>query len=254
MKKFTRIMTLVFYGLVFFTFFLVFVARMISIVDFFSYFDSFSIYWDSIISWILELGLSIFIMIISTIVVLPLFNNQKINEKKALQFNPIIMILYLAYLAISTLLLMICIATLPEVSNFDYSLYILLLIFELCSIFLFVLSTKKFENKYINKLLQFVAYLLMFIILCISSKGVTGIRIAVIVFMIFSVIAGAIYLLTYNVDFKNLSKALSIWTEGNSESKDSTQEKLDEIKKLYEQGYLTSEEYEQKRKEIIDSL
>lgn len=263
MKLYKKIITLAFYGLLLFTFFLTLIADLISLPDAFNCFSEFDLLWFSFFSWLIELGITIFVLVLGSITLVATLTNKDTEGAKSLKNNVLIMCIYQGALALTALLSIFYLNSLSSIlMNVNYSTPIVLIIFFIASIVLFILSLRKWGQQFINKIFQGIAYFLFFVSLCImSSGGLTGITVAIRVFMFFALFAGAIHLLTYDVDVSKVIHSLADNTKQETvevkveeEQKDDVTRKLEKIKKLHDEGYITDEEYENKRKEIIDSL
>lgn len=189
-------------------------------------------------SWII---ISVFILdvicciglLIYAILVLKKVNqfNDEQNFKSAL----LLMAIYQGFGLISSVIAIFSASELT--SSIIVSLLLLLVSFIL---FLCSLLNKNLNLK-AKKVLSLIAYLITFIIVVRNSSSTLN------VILFFAIIFGVIQVVLVNVELNTLLNNLF-------KSEDETSLRLKKLNELYEEKLISEEEYNSKRKEIIDSL
>ena len=158
------------------------------------------------------------------------FNDEQ-NFKSAL----LLMAIYQGFGLISSVIAIFSASELT--SSIIVSLLLLLVSFIL---FLCSLLNKNLNLK-AKKVLSLIAYLITFIIVVRNSSSTLN------VILFFAIIFGVIQVVLVNVELNSLLNNLF-------KSEDETSLRLKKLNELYEEKLISEEEYNSKRKEIIDSL
>lgn len=158
------------------------------------------------------------------------FNDEQ-NFKSAL----LLMAIYQGFGLISSVIAIFRASELT--SSIIVSLLLLLVSFIL---FLCSLLNKNLNLK-AKKVLSLIAYLITFIIVVRNSSSTLN------VILFFAIIFGVIQAILVNVELNTLLNNLF-------KSEDETSLRLKKLNELYEEKLISEEEYNSKRKEIIDSL
>lgn len=256
MKKPQLILAYSFFGLLVVCFFMAFISDLASIKSLIDAFDYFSYCWGIIISWFIDIILAVALIALSCKALINLYKDKEFDETKAFKSNCLILSLYLFVAAVSGILVLINASQL----GIDISQNIVLLVFQVLAVVCLFMATRKYEKNVVNKVIAGIGYLILFVFLIISaSNGVSGFAVAYIIFMFLAVIVGAVQIGIYDVDllqfvksFKNNQKGPSSEPEKNEN--DDSLNRLNKLQELHSQGLISDEEYEQKRKEIIEKL
>ena len=158
------------------------------------------------------------------------FNDEQ-NFKSAL----LLMTIYQGFGLVSSVIAIFSASELT--SSIIVSLLLLLISFIL---FLCSLLNKNLNLK-AKKVLSLIAYLITFIIVVRNSSSTLN------VILFFAIIFGVIQVVLVNVELNTLLNNLF-------KSEDETSLRLKKLNELYEEKLISEEEYNSKRKEIIDSL
>ena len=158
------------------------------------------------------------------------FNDEQ-NFKSAL----LLMAIYQGFGLISSVIAIFSASELT--SSIIVSLLLLLVSFIL---FLCSLLNKNLNLK-AKKVLSLIAYLITFIIVVRNSSSTLN------VILFFAIIFGVIQTILVNVELNTLLNNLF-------KSEDETSLRLKKLNELYEEKLISEEEYNSKRKEIVDSL
>ncbi len=158
------------------------------------------------------------------------FNDEQ-NFKSAL----LLMTIYQGFGLVSSVIAIFSASELT--SSIIVSLLLLLISFIL---FLCSLLNKNLNLK-AKKVLSLIAYLITFIIVVRNSSSTLN------VILFFAIIFGVIQTILVNVELNTLLNNLF-------KSEDETSLRLKKLNELYEEKLISEEEYNSKRKEIIDSL
>ena len=158
------------------------------------------------------------------------FNDEE-NFKSAL----LLMTIYQGFGLVSSVIAIFSASELT--SSIIVSLLLLLISFIL---FLCSLLNKNLNLK-AKKVLSLIAYLITFIIVVRNSSSTLN------VILFFAIIFGVIQTILVNVELNTLLNNLF-------KSEDETSLRLKKLNELYEEKLISEEEYNSKRKEIIDSL
>lgn len=158
------------------------------------------------------------------------FNDEQ-NFKSAL----LLMTIYQGFGLVSSVIAIFSASELT--SSIIVSLLLLLVSFTL---FLCSLLNKNLNLK-AKKVLSLIAYLITFIIVVRNSSSTLN------VILFFAIIFGVIQTILVNVELNTLLNNLF-------KSEDETSLRLKKLNELYEEKLISEEEYNSKRKEIIDSL
>lgn len=158
------------------------------------------------------------------------FNDEQ-NFKSAL----LLMAIYQGFGLISSVIAIFSVSELT--SSIIVSLLLLLVSFIL---FLCSLLNKNLNLK-AKKVLSLIAYLITFIIVVRNSSSTLN------VILFFAIIFGVIQTILVNVELNTLLNNLF-------KSEDETSLRLKKLNELYEEKLISEEEYNSKRKEIVDSL
>lgn len=189
-------------------------------------------------SWII---ISVFILdIICCIslliyVILALKKVNRFNDEQNFKSALLLMAIYQGFGLISSVIAIFSASELT--SSIIVSLLLLLVSFIL---FLCSLLNKNLNLK-AKKVLSLIAYLITFIIVVRNSSSTLN------VILFFAIIFGVIQTILVNVELNTLLNNLF-------KSEDETSLRLKKLNELYEEKLISEEEYNSKRKEIVDSL
>lgn len=188
--------------------------------------------WIIISVFILDIICCISLLIYAILVLkkVNLFNDEQ-NFKSAL----LLMAIYQGFGLISSVIAIFSASELT--SSIIVSLLLLLVSFIL---FLCSLLNKNLNLK-AKKVLSLIAYLITFIIVVRNSSSTLN------VILFFAIIFGVIQTILVNVELNTLLNNLF-------KSEDETSLRLKKLNELYEEKLISEEEYNSKRKEIVDSL
>ena len=210
----------------------------ISLINDLSYISTIINIADQNGSWII---ISVFIL--DVICCIGLFIYAILALKKVNQFNDeqnfksvlLLMAIYQGFGLISSVIAIFSASELT--SSIIVSLLLLLVSFIL---FLCSLLNKNLNLK-AKKVLSLIAYLITFIIVVRNSSSTLN------VILFFAIIFGVIQVVLVNVELNTLLNNLF-------KSEDEASLRLKKLNELYEEKLISEEEYNSKRKEIIDSL
>lgn len=188
--------------------------------------------WIIISVFILDIICCISLLIYAILVLKKVnqFNDEQ-NFKSAL----LLMAIYQGFGLISSVIAIFSASELT--SSIIVSLLLLLVSFIL---FLCSLLNKNLNLK-AKKVLSLIAYLITFIIVVRNSSSTLN------VILFFAIIFGVIQTILVNVELNTLLNNLF-------KSEDETSLRLKKLNELYEEKLISEEEYNSKRKEIVDSL
>lgn len=264
MKKPQKIIGISFFSLLALTFFMLFINDIAAIGDVIDYFHYFKEVWGYIISWFLELALSITIIVISVLTLVPFLQNKEVEEKKLWKNNNLLLG---TYLAVSVLAGIFVLINVSQIASGNLAKPIVLIVFQALGAIAFFLAIFQWEKMLINKIIAGIGYILLFTSLVIScSNGLSGFAIVFAIFMFLTIIVGAIHIGTYDVDLSKFLKLESVKkeepdhsvvpeeTKAEEEEKSTVDQRLAKLQDLRSQGLISEEEYEEKRKEIINTL
>lgn len=167
--------------------------------------------------------------------ILALKNIKKFNDEQNFKSALLLMVIYQGFGLISSVIAIFSASELT--SSIIVSLLILLVSFIL---FLCSLLNKNLNLK-AKKIVSLIAYLITFIIVVRNTSS------ALNVMLFFAIIFGVIQVILVNVELNTLLNNLF-------KSEDETSLRLKKLNELYEEKLISEEEYNAKRKEIIDSL
>ncbi len=260
MKNLKKILSITFFSLLLFTFFLMLIGDIASIGDVIDAFSQFDYTWSSIFSWFIELGVSIYIFVMSLLTLINILTNKENDQKVLIKKNCLYLAIYLATCVVSGILVLIHASGFGVPTNL--ALPIVLIVFEAISCITLFISTSKFENSLINKILNGIGYGTLFIVLILSASSGSprGIGVAVIVFLFFVNIVGVAHIVIGSIDFEAKVQEEKTTTENNNsegikeKAESNLEERLAKLQSLHEQGLISDDEYNEKRKQIIDSL
>lgn len=210
----------------------------ISLINDLSYISTIINIADQNGSWII---ISVFILdVICCIglliyVILALKKVNQFNDEQNFKSALLLMAIYQGFGLISSVIAIFSASELT--SSIIVSLLLLLVSFIL---FLCSLLNKNLNLK-AKKVLSLIAYLITFIIVVRNSSSTLN------VILFFAIIFGVIQVVLVNVELNTLLNNLF-------KSEDETSLRLKKLNELYEEKLISEEEYNSKRKEIIDSL
>lgn len=167
--------------------------------------------------------------------ILSLKNVKKFDDEQNFKSALLLMVIYQGFGLISSVIAIFSASELT--SSIIVSLLILLVSFIL---FLCSLLNKNLNLK-AKKVVSLIAYLITFIIVVRNASS------ALNVMLFFAIIFGVIQTILVNVELNTLLNNLF-------KSEDETSLRLKKLNELYEEKLISEEEYNAKRKEIIDSL
>lgn len=210
----------------------------ISLINDLSYISTIINVADQNESWII---ISVFILdiicCISLLIyaILALKKVNRFNDEQNFKSALLLMAIYQGFGLISSVIAIFSASELT--SSIIVSLLLLLVSFIL---FLCSLLNKNLNLK-AKKVLSLIAYLITFIIVVRNSSSTLN------VILFFAIIFGVIQTILVNVELNTLLNNLF-------KSEDETSLRLKKLNELYEEKLISEEEYNSKRKEIIDSL
>ena len=210
----------------------------ISLINDLSYISTIINVADQNESWII---ISVFILdiicCISLLIyaILALKKVNRFNDEQNFKSALLLMAIYQGFGLISSVIAIFRASELT--SSIIVSLLLLLVSFIL---FLCSLLNKNLNLK-AKKVLSLIAYLITFIIVVRNSSSTLN------VILFFAIIFGVIQAILVNVELNTLLNNLF-------KSEDETSLRLKKLNELYEEKLISEEEYNSKRKEIIDSL
>lgn len=210
----------------------------ISLINDLSYISTIINIADQNGSWII---ISVFILdvicCISLLIyaILALKKVNQFNDEQNFKSALLLMTIYQGFGLISSVIAIFSASELT--SSIIVSLLLLLVSFIL---FLCSLLNKNLNLK-AKKVLSLIAYLITFIIVVRNSSSTLN------VILFFAIIFGVIQVVLVNVELNTLLNNLF-------KSEDETSLRLKKLNELYEEKLISEEEYNSKRKEIIDSL
>ena len=210
----------------------------ISLINDLSYISTIINIADQNGSWII---ISVFILdvicCISLLIyaILALKKVNQFNDEQNFKSALLLMAIYQGFGLISSVIAIFSASELT--SSIIVSLLLLLISFIL---FLCSLLNKNLNLK-AKKVLSLIAYLITFIIVVRNSSSTLN------VILFFAIIFGVIQTILVNVELNTLLNNLF-------KSEDETSLRLKKLNELYEEKLISEEEYNSKRKEIIDSL
>lgn len=265
MKKLQKILSITFFGLLVFTFFLLLIGDLINIGTIIDRFSYFQYNWSIIFSWFIELGLSISIFVLSLLKLIHLLSNKEDgNPKESVKNGCLYFAIYVAACIVSEILVIINASSFGSINNL--ASLIVIIVFQAISCITLFLSTSKFENDLVNKVLCGIGYGTLFVSLIINAAygAPTGLALAFTIFMFITTIVGIANFIICSFDFENktvqednqsINNDSEISEKSMTEnSESSVDQRLANLKNLHEQGLISDEEYNEKRKQIIDSL
>ncbi len=236
MKKPQKIIGLSFFSLIAFTFFMLFVnclTQMGNMIDSFHYFSQ---SWGFIISWFLETGLSVTILVLSIMTLIGMLQRKEKDTKALVKKNYFYLFLFFTVYVVANIFTLI--NTIQVASGYDYTFtkVIVLIVFLIAGAVLALLANLKQKDK-LSKILGSIAYGILFVsLIFIASNGAKGFDVALIIFMFLVNILGLFHALTYDIDFKNLFKeqeapvAVEEKKEEQIEEEKTEKEQVEEIK------------------------
>lgn len=188
--------------------------------------------WIIISVFILDIICCISLLIYA---ILALKKVNRFNDEQNFKSALLLMAIYQGFGLISSVIAIFSASELT--SSIIVSLLLLLVSFIL---FLCSLLNKNLNLK-AKKVLSLIAYLITFIIVVRNSSSTLN------VILFFAIIFGVIQAILVNVELNTLLNNLF-------KSEDETSLRLKKLNELYEEKLISEEEYNSKRKEIIDSL
>lgn len=188
--------------------------------------------WIRISVFILDIICCISLLIYA---ILALKKVNQFNDEQNFKSALLLMAIYQGFGLISSVIAIFSASELT--SSIIVSLLLLLVSFIL---FLCSLLNKNLNLK-AKKVLSLIAYLITFIIVVRNSSSTLN------VILFFAIIFGVIQTILVNVELNTLLNNLF-------KSEDETSLRLKKLNELYEEKLISEEEYNSKRKEIIDSL
>lgn len=188
--------------------------------------------WIIISVFILDIICCISLLIYA---ILALKKVNRFNDEQNFKSALLLMAIYQGFGLISSVIAIFSASELT--SSIIVSLLLLLVSFIL---FLCSLLNKNLNLK-AKKVLSLIAYLITFIIVVRNSSSTLN------VILFFAIIFGVIQTILVNVELNTLLNNLF-------KSEDETSLRLKKLNELYEEKLISEEEYNSKRKEIVDSL
>ncbi len=188
--------------------------------------------WIIISVFILDIICCISLLIYA---ILALKKVNRFNDEQNFKSDLLLMAIYQGFGLISSVIAIFSASELT--SSIIVSLLLLLVSFIL---FLCSLLNKNLNLK-AKKVLSLIAYLITFIIVVRNSSSTLN------VILFFAIIFGVIQTILVNVELNTLLNNLF-------KSEDEASLRLKKLNELYEEKLISEEEYNSKRKEIVDSL
>jgi len=226
--------------------------------------------WSQIVSWFIDLGVSIAIFVLSLLALIRISSSTEANPTRAMNKNCLCIAIYEAAAIFAEILIIIHASTLGTTINSGLPLTIMLVIFQLICVVSLFTSLAKFENPLISKVLRYVGYGTWFVclILTISNGTPTGMLLVFFIFLFFVNIVGLAQVIICSLEVKESVKNETKLNEQNPSANAETtiseepikeenlnyEKRLLNLNNLHAQGLISDEEYNEKRQKIIDSL
>lgn len=273
MKKLHKNISITFFSLLAVTFLLLFIYKFVSISVLSQAFEQSETSWSYIVLWFLEVGLSIAIFIMALLAIISLLSKKEIDEKKFVRKNCL-------YLAISSVVFivgeMLSLINLLDIykeissssATVSLAFPIIFIVFQSVGCIILFIAASKSENMAINKVFGVIGYITLFIDLIFVIISITNAMDAfliILIFLFFFVVSiGTIHIVTCDVNYENNEaiqekQNVEDIIETSLEQKSDTsmselEQRLIYLKNLHAQNLITDKEYNDKRKQIIDSL
>lgn len=205
MKKIQKIIGISFFSLIALTFFMLFVNDLTGIGDIIDAFQEFGQLWGIILTWFLEIGLCVAILVKSIMTIIGIVQDKEKDAKVLVKKNCFLLFLYFAISVVGGIFTLINLAQLG--ANSGLARPIVLIVFQALGAVAAFLVTLNWEKDSMYKILGGAAYAILFVALILTaSNGVRGFLVAYIVFMFFVNILGVFHVLTYDVNFDKFFK------------------------------------------------
>jgi len=252
MKRLQKNISITFFSLLSLSFFLM----LFGVIE--AAFDHFDNHWYHYIAFVLEIGLSITIFVLALITLISILRKKETDSQKLFKKNCLYLaITFAAFIAIEFF-------TLIEVLDYaessssglisvDLTFPIIFILVQSIGCITLFLATSKYENMTINKVFAGIGYVSLFIslILVIANIGTPSILLlAFIIIALFNNIVGAIQIITCGMDQEDNANQEQVYEKPAL----GVEQRLASLKNLHEQGFINDEEYNEKRRNIIDSL
>lgn len=215
----------------------------------FDHFDS-----HYLIPLILEIVLSIAIFVMSFTTLISILRKKEMDFQRLFKKNCLYLaITFAVFIAVEFFALIEALSYAEYVSSsvgsVDLTFPIIFIFVQAIGCISLFLATSKYENMIINKVFAYIGYIAFFItlILVIINIGVPSVlSLAFVIVALFINIIGAIQIITCGMEQKeNANQETSML---------GIEQRLANLKSLHEQGFINDEEYNEKRKQMIDSL
>lgn len=207
MKKVQKIIGISFFSLIAFTFFMLLVNDLIGIGDIIEAFKDFKYFWGMIITWFLEVGLCIAIIVKSIMTMVGVLQEKETDAKTLAKKNCFLISLYFLISVVGGIFTLINLTQLAGGYDSAFTRAIVLIVFQAIGAVVAFLATLNWEKDLMTKILGGAAYAILFVALILTaSNGVGGFLVAYIIFMFFVNILGVIHVLTYDIDMDKLFK------------------------------------------------
>lgn len=264
MKIATKIIMYSFWGLLIICGLIGFISDLTSIGTFIDSFHYIDVLWYMPITYILDLLFNIFLLVFASLNAVSIYyiadeNKKKFSQEKIISNGLFTLIVYLGLNILTAILAIINGYTVAGLQVTINASTIVCIVFGVIALVAYIIALNKKEEDKPSLVFSAIGYGMTALFLFVSMSMSTGIVIAMEVFLLFALIAGAMELIDRKVDFASLinkkeTKEENVKKVEESSNSEEVIEKLNKLKELYDQGILTEEEYSQKRKEIVDSL
>lgn len=248
MKRLQKNISIAFFGLLSLAFFLMLFGVIMAA------FENLNNHWSSYISLILVIGLSLAIFVMALITLISILRKKETDSQRLFKKNCLYLaIIFTVFIVVEFLSLIETLTYDDSLSSIsagvDLTLPIILILVQAIGCVSLSLATSKYENMSANKVFAGIGYASLFItlVLVVAYIGTPSILfLAFVIVALFINIIGAIQIITFGMDQKeNANQETSML---------GIEQRLASLKDLHEQGFVNDEEYNEKRKKIIDSL
>lgn len=252
MNKYQKIFSFSTISILFLAFLFSFIGLMIGIEDLAYVLKNAPQVWSLPVGWFIELGVTIFTFIILIVGAIKVYKD-KITCLKTIRYLEFIFFMFMVEIFVNNLLA--CINAAVMHLDFNVAAFIVVTIGFIASIVLNVLG-RYLKTSTINKrVLNIISYVMLFVFIIVTAaiSDLSGFAVAFYVFFIFGLIALGVFSSIYEMDFEKAKAKISekIFEE-EKEEKSTLETKLNELNALKEKGVITEEEYNEKRKDIIE--
>ncbi len=253
MKKLQKNISIAFFSLLSLTIFLLLFGVITAALD---HFDN---HWYNYISLILEIGLSIAIFVMALTTLISILRKKETSSLGLLKKNCLYLAIIFSVFIVVEFLALIEAFDYAESSSsglisVDVTFPIIFILVQAIGCITLFLATSKYENTTTNKIFAGIGYVSLFItlILVVANIGATSVLLLMfIIFALFTNIIGAIQIITCGMEQEDNAKDQEQVSENPTLG---IEQRLANLKNLHEQNLISDEEYNEKRKQIINSL